>query len=141
MKPFCGYNMGDYFQHWLDMGDRLGKNAPRIFYVNWFRKNAAGKFMWPGFGENSRVLKWMCERIEGKASAKETPIGLLPLEKDLDLKGLKIAQENMSELLKVDVDAWKAELKSLEDHFAQFKDRLPQRMRHQLDALKERLSK
>jgi phosphoenolpyruvate carboxykinase (GTP) len=141
MKPFCGYNMGDYFQHWLDMGDRLGKNAPRIFYVNWFRKNAAGKFMWPGFGENSRVLKWMCERIEGKASAKETPIGLLPLEKDLDLKGLKIAQENMSELLKVDVDAWKAELKSLEDHFAQFKDRLPQRMRHQLDELKERLSK
>ncbi len=141
MKPFCGYNMGDYFQHWLDMGDRLGSKAPRIFYVNWFRKNAAGKFMWPGFGENSRVLKWMCERIDGKASAKETAIGLIPIEADLDLEGLNIAKENLSELLKVDMDAWRAELKSLEDHFAQFKDRLPGRMRQQLDALKERLGR
>ena len=141
MKPFCGYNMGDYFQHWLNMGDRLGKNAPRIFYVNWFRKGPQGKFLWPGFRENSRVLKWMCERIDGKAGARETAIGLLPNEADLDLKGLKIAPGNMQELLKVDVDAWKAEIPSLEEHFAQFKERLPVRMKQQLDALKGRLGK
>ena len=139
MKPFCGYNMGDYFQHWLDMGDRLGDKAPRIFYVNWFRKNAAGKFMWPGFGENSRVLEWMCERVDGRASARETAIGLLPNEEDLDLSGLKIAPENLTELLRVDVDAWKAEIPSLEQHFAQFGDRLPARMDGQLEALKKRL--
>ena len=90
MLPFCGYNMGDYFQHWLDMGDRLGEKAPKIFYVNWFRKNGQGKFLWPGFGENSRVLKWMCERIEGKAGARKTAIGLLPENGGLDLTGLNI---------------------------------------------------
>jgi len=141
MKPFCGYNMGDYFQHWLNMGDRLGKNVPRIFYVNWFRKGPQGRFLWPGFRENSRVLKWMCERIDGKAGARETAIGLLPNEADLDLKGLKIVSENMKELLRVDVEAWKAEIHSLEQHFSQFKERLPVRMKQQLDALKERLSK
>ncbi len=141
MKPFCGYNMGDYFQHWLNMGDRLGKNAPRIFYVNWFRKSPQSRFLWPGFRENSRVLKWMCERIDGKAGARETAIGLLPNEADLDMKGLKIASENMKELLRVDVDAWKAEIHSLEEHFAQFKERLPVRMKQQLDALKQRLVK
>ena len=141
MKPFCGYNMGDYFQHWLDMGDRLGNKAPRIFYVNWFRKGPSGKFLWPGFGENSRVLKWMCERIEGKAGAQETPIGLLPNETDLDLKGLKIPQENLKELLRVDIDAWRAEITSLEGHFTQFGDRLPARMKKQLEALKGRLDR
>jgi phosphoenolpyruvate carboxykinase (GTP) len=139
MKPFCGYNMGDYFQHWLDMGDKLGSKAPQIFYVNWFRKSPEGKFLWPGFRENSRVLKWMCERIEGKAGARETPIGLLPGEADLDLKGLKIPQENLKELLKVDVDAWKAEIPNLEQHFAQFGEKLPPRMKRQLDELKKRL--
>ncbi len=141
MKPFCGYNMGDYFQHWLNMGDKLGKNAPRIFYVNWFRKSATGKFLWPGFGENSRVLKWMCDRIDGKASARETAIGLIPEKDDLELKGLNIPQENLHELLKVDVDVWKAEIPSLEEHFAQFKDRLPQRIVQQLDDLKARLNR
>ena len=141
MKPFCGYNMGDYFQHWLDMGDRLGKNAPRIFYVNWFRKNSSGKFLWPGFGENGRVLKWMCDRIDGKAGARETAIGLLPDDSGLDLEGLNIAQENLLELLKVDVEVWKAEIPSLEEHFAQFKNRMPQRIMQQLNALKERLNK
>jgi len=141
MKPFCGYNMGDYFQHWLEMGDKLGNKAPRIFYVNWFRKSPEGKFLWPGFGDNSRVLKWMCERIEGKVSARQTPIGLLPNESDLDLKGLRIPQENLEELLKVDIDAWRAEIPNLEAHFAQFGDRLPQRMKKQLDELKERLKK
>jgi phosphoenolpyruvate carboxykinase (GTP) len=139
MKPFCGYNMGDYFQHWLDMGKKLGDRAPRIFYVNWFRKSPDGKFLWPGFGENSRVLKWMCERIDGKAGAKETPIGLLPEEGSLDVNGLAVPQENMEELLKVDIDAWKAEISSLEEHFAQFGDRLPEGMKQQLEELKKRL--
>ena len=141
MKPFCGYNMGDYFQHWLDMGDALGKNAPRIFYVNWFRKNSSGKFLWPGFGENGRVLKWMCDRIDGKAGARETAIGLLPDNGALDLEGLNIVQENLLELLEVDVEVWKAEIPSLEEHFAQFKNRMPQRIMQQLNALKERLNK
>lgn len=139
MKPFSGYNMGDYFQHWLNMGNRLGNKAPRIFYVNWFRKNEKGKFLWPGFGDNSRVLKWMCERVEGKARAKETPIALLPNVTDLDLAGLDIPAENMAELLRVDTAAWKAELPNLEEHFAQFGDRLPQRMKDQLQALAKRL--
>ncbi len=139
MKPFCGYNMGDYFQHWLDMGERLGGKAPKIFYVNWFRKSLEGKFLWPGFGENSRVLKWMCERIEGTVGARQTQIGLLPEDGDLDLTGLDIPSGNMDELLKVDSDAWKAEIPSLEEHFAQFGERLPEGMRVQLDNLKKRL--
>jgi len=141
MKPFCGYNMGDYFQHWLAMGDRLGAKAPRIFYVNWFRKDARGRFMWPGFGENSRVLKWMCERIDGRAPAVSTPIGLLPEAKDLDLSGLDISPDDMRELLRVDVDAYRSEADSVEKHFAQFGRRLPSRMRRQLDALRDRLSR
>ncbi len=139
MKPFCGYNMGDYFQHWLDMGEKLGDKAPKIFYVNWFRKNPDGKFLWPGFGENSRVLKWMCERIEGKVGTRETPIGLLPLDGELDLTGLDIPAGDMEELLRVDVDAWRAEIPNLEEHFAQFGDRLPKGMRTQLEEHKKRL--
>ncbi len=139
MKPFCGYNMGDYFHHWLEMGDKLGEKAPRIFYVNWFRKSAQGKFLWPGFGENSRVLKWMCERIDGHAGARETAIGLLPDDGGLDLAGLNVAAEKMEELLRVDMGAWKAEIASIEEHFAQFGDRLPERMRQQLEELKNRL--
>jgi len=139
MLPFCGYNMGDYFQHWFDMGDRLGDKAPKIFYVNWFRKDADGKFLWPGFGDNSRVLKWMCERVDGKAPARETPIGLLPTEDALDLSGLDISGEVMEELLKVDPEAWKAEIPDIENHFAKFGDRLPKRLAAQLDKLKERL--
>ncbi|HPW69151.1 MAG: phosphoenolpyruvate carboxykinase (GTP) [Desulfomonilia bacterium] len=139
MKPFCGYNMGEYFQHWLDMGDRLGENAPRIFYVNWFRKNGQGKFLWPGFSENSRILKWMCERVEGKAGARKTAIGLQPDEGGLDLTGLNIPAEGMKALLAVDPEAWKAEIPSLEEHFAQFGGRLPERVKKQLDELKVRL--
>ena len=121
------------------MGDKLREKAPRIFYVNWFRKNAEGKFIWPGFGENSRVLKWMCERVEGRAGAKETPIGLLPRDGDLDTSGLTIKKEDMAELLKVDVDAWKAEVPGIKKHFAQFGARLPERMNNELEALKSRL--
>jgi len=139
MTPFCGYNMADYFQHWFDMGDRLGDKAPRIFYVNWFRKSPEGKWLWPGFGDNSRALKWMCERIEGKADAKETAIGYLPRESDLDLSGLDIPAEDLEQLLKVDEAAWAAELPGIEQYFAQFGDRLPARLARQLKALRERL--
>jgi phosphoenolpyruvate carboxykinase (GTP) len=139
MKPFCGYHMGDYFGHWLDMGDRLGSRAPRIFYVNWFRKSPEGMFLWPGFSDNSRVLKWMCERVDGKVGAKETSIGLLPNEGDLDLGGLDIAPENMRELLRIDSDAWKAEIPDIERHFAEFGSRLPERLTGQLEELRKRL--
>jgi phosphoenolpyruvate carboxykinase (GTP) len=139
MQPFCGYNMADYFGHWLAMGDRFGKHAPRIFYVNWFRKSPEGKWLWPGFGDNSRVLKWMCERIDGKVGAVETPIGLMPKEGDLDLTGLAIPAADLKELLRVDADAWKAEISDIKRHFGQFGDRLPARIRKQLDDLGKRL--
>ncbi len=139
MKPFCGYNMADYFGHWLKMGDRLGKFAPRIFYVNWFRKSPEGKWLWPGFGDNSRVLKWMCERIDGTVGAVETPIGLMPKEGDLDVAGLKIDPADLKELMRVDPAAWKAEAADIERHFGQFGDRLPARLRKQLDDLRQRL--
>jgi phosphoenolpyruvate carboxykinase (GTP) len=139
MKPFCGYHMGDYFSHWLDMGDRLGSKAPRIFYVNWFRKSPEGMFLWPGFSDNSRVLKWMCERVDGTVGARETPIGLLPNEGDLDLSGLDIAPENMKELLRIDTGAWKAEIPDIARHFAEFGERLPERLKRQLEKLKNRL--
>jgi len=141
MTPFCGYNMGDYFRHWLDMGDRLGDKAPRIFYVNWFRKSQEGMFLWPGFGDNSRVLKWMCERIEGKVGARKTPIGLMPEEGDLDLAGLNLSAENMKELLRVDPGAWSAELPDIEKHFAKFGDHMPERLTIQLRELRDRLTK
>ena len=139
MTPFCGYNMGDYFRHWLDMGDRLGKNAPRIFYVNWFRKSPEGMFLWPGFSDNSRVLKWMCERIDGKIGAQKTPIGLLPVDGDLDLRGLTLSPDNLKELMSVDTHAWSAEVPDIERHFAKFGDRLPERLTRQLQELRSRL--
>ena len=131
--------MADYFGHWLEMGDRLGPHAPRIFYVNWFRKSPAGKWLWPGFGDNSRVLKWMCERIEGKVGAVETPIGLMPKEGELDLNGLNIPAADLKELLRVDADAWRAEVADIERHFSVFGKRLPERLRIQLDALRKRI--
>jgi phosphoenolpyruvate carboxykinase (GTP) len=139
MKPFCGYHMGDYFRHWLDMGDRLGNKAPRIFYVNWFRKSPEGMFLWPGFSDNSRVLKWMCERIDGKVGARKTEIGLLPNDGDLDLSGLDIAPANMRELMSIDASAWRAEVPDIERHFAEFGDRLPERLTRQLLELRARL--
>jgi len=139
MQPFCGYNMADYFQHWLDMGDRLGRRAPRIFYVNWFRKSPEGGWLWPGYGENSRVLVWMCERVEGRAGAQETPVGYLPNAGDLDLTGLDLPPENIRELLRVDREAWRAEIPDIQRHFARFDSRLPARLRDQLIALQKRL--
>ena len=139
MTPFCGYNMGDYFQHWLDMGEALGDNAPRIFYVNWFRRDENGRFMWPGFGENVRALKWMCERLDGKVGARETPIGYLPEIDDLDLSGLDISRETMEELLTVDVEGWKAEMPGIVEYMERFGDRLPEGIRKELEAMQERL--
>jgi phosphoenolpyruvate carboxykinase (GTP) len=140
MKPFCGYNMADYFQHWLEMGDRLGSAAPRIFCVNWFRKTADGRWLWPGYGENSRVLKWMCERVEGTAHAEITPIGLMPAPADLDLSGLQLPPEDLRELLHVDARAMLAEAPDLRRHFGQFGHRLPERLRDQLRAFEARLA-
>ena len=139
MLPFCGYNMSDYFQHWFDMGDKLKSKAPRIFYVNWFRKSKDGKWLWPGFGDNSRALKWMCERVEGKAGARKTPIGYLPTENDLDMRGLNIPLDNIRELLSVDIEVWKAEVSKVDRFFSQFGERLPVRMRNQFEELKNRL--
>lgn len=139
MKPFLSYHMADYFRHWLAMGDRLAANAPRIFYVNWFRKGPDGRFLWPGFRENSRVLKWMCERVDGRVDAKKTPIGFMPKYGDLDLSGLDISGRDMEALMHVDVLAWRAEILDIEKHFSEFGDRLPERLWRQLDELKRRL--
>ncbi|HRN84565.1 MAG TPA: phosphoenolpyruvate carboxykinase domain-containing protein, partial [Hyphomicrobium sp.] len=140
MLPFCGYHMGDYFQHWLNMGEKGGSNMPKIFYVNWFRKGADGKFLWPGYAENSRVLKWIFERCDGAGNAVETPIGRLPAEGALDLDGLDVPEGAMAELLKIDVEGWKAELPSIREHFATFGDKLPAGLREELAALEQRLA-
>ncbi len=139
MLPFCGYNMADYWAHWYAMGDKLGDNAPKIFYVNWFRTSRDGRWLWPGFGENSRVLKWMCDRIEGKISAQETAIGNMPAAADLDLEGLEIADEDLAELLKVDKEAFKADLADAAAYLDKFGDKVPERLRVQLEAQKKRL--
>ena len=140
MLPFCGYNMGDYFAHWLSIG-RTGDadKLPRIFYVNWFRKDDDGSFLWPGYGDNSRVLEWIFRRCEGAAAAVETPIGLVPGEGALNTEGLSISTEAVQDLLRVDTDAVKAELPQVQEHLAKFGDRLPAEITNQLDALKARL--
>jgi len=140
MLPFCGYHMGDYFAHWLKIGKRAGAKLPAIFYVNWFRKSPEGKFLWPGYGENSRVLKWVFERCEGAAGADQTPIGAVPRAADLDLEGLKLAPEALGELLKVNRAEWLAETDSIAQHFARFGDRLPSELAEALAALKAKLS-
>jgi len=139
MLPFCGYNMADYFAHWLEAGKREGAELPRIFYVNWFRKDADGKFLWPGFGENSRVLEWVFRRCEGTADAVETPIGLLPAEGAINTEGLDISAEAMRELLSVDEDLVREQLPQVKEHLAKFGDRLPPEIAAQLDALEQRL--
>ncbi len=139
MLPFCGYNVADYWAHWFAMGDRLGAKAPRIFYVNWFRKSPAGKWLWPGFGDNARVLKWMCERVDGTVKGRETPIGRMPAPGELDVTGLDIAPAEVDEVLRVDVDAFKAELPDLDAYMAQFGNRVPARMLRQVAEYKRRL--
>ena len=139
MLPFCGYHVGDYWQHWFDMGDRLGAKAPQIFYVNWFRKSPDGKWLWPGFRENARVLKWMCERVEGKVGGVETPVGFIPKPGDLDVGGMQIDAADMAELMRIDVEGWKSEVPEIEAYLGKAGDRLPARMRAQLAGLKKRL--
>ncbi len=140
MLPFCGYNMADYFAHWLAMGPKL-RNPPRIFHVNWFRRGADGKFLWPGYGENVRVLKWMLDRIEGRAEAKETPIGHVPMPKSLLLDGLSISPDTLNELLQVDPSAWAAESRAVGRFFEEFGNRLPEPLRQEHRALDERLQR
>ena len=140
MLPFCGYNMADYFDHWLKMGRNI-PHPPKIFHVNWFRKGADGKFLWPGYGENARVLKWMLERIEGKAPATETPIGAVPTPNAITLDGLNISRETMHELLRVDAADWAKEHSETGEFFKKFGDRLPQEIREEHNRLGERLQR
>ena len=138
MLPFCGYNMADYFAHWLSIGEREGARLPKIFHVNWFRKDRDGKFLWPGFGENSRVLAWIFRRVDGEAEAQDTPIGLVPRPEHLELDGLDPAR--VAAALKVDLDEARAELEQTEQHLARFGTRLPRTLHDQFEALKSRLS-
>lgn len=138
MIPFCGYNMGDYFGHWLNMGRRIN-NLPKIFIVNWFRLNEEGKFLWPGFGENIRVLKWIIDRINNRVGAKETPIGLLPHIEDLELSGLDISREDMEKLFSIDKEEWKTELEDIRSFFSQFGERLPRELWEEFKKLEKAL--
>jgi len=136
MLPFCGYNMGDYFGHWLALGAAAdASNLPRIFFVNWFRRDDDGRFLWPGYGENSRVLKWVFERLDGTADAVKTAIGYLPTAGSLDTTGLDVSDADMDALLSVDVEGWRAALPQFEAHLAQFGDRLPAELTNQLQQL------
>ena len=139
MLPFCGYNMGDYFAHWLKVGKAHPDKLPKVFLVNWFRKDERGKFIWPGFGENSRVLEWICRRCDGEGETVETPIGLVPAEGEITLDGLDVSDEQMRELLRVDADGVREQLPQVEEFLAQFGDRLPAEIGEQLEALKRRL--
>jgi phosphoenolpyruvate carboxykinase (GTP) len=138
MLPFCGYHMGDYFQHWLDMGNHM-KKRPKIFNVNWFRTDDNGRFLWPGYRENLRVLEWVLDRCNNKAGARETPIGYVPYPGDLDMTGLPLSSQTMEKLLAVDSGAWREELKGIKRFFQQFKARLPQELWQEYEALSQRL--
>jgi phosphoenolpyruvate carboxykinase (GTP) len=139
MLPFCGYNMADYFEHWLEMGPKL-KKPPKIFHVNWFRRDANNKFLWPGYGENVRVLKWMLDRVEGRASAAETPIGCVPTPSSLTLDGLSISRSALEELLSVNPSDWTEEERGIDEFFKKFGDHLPVPIRKEQKALADRLS-
>jgi len=136
MLPFCGYNMADYWAHWLEIGQKAGARLPRIYLVNWFRKNEAGKFMWPGYGDNSRVIEWIFGRCSGEDDAVETPIGFLPAPGALNIAGADVTDADMAALLAVDPAAWVAEAEAIEEHYARFGDKLPPALARQLSALK-----
>jgi phosphoenolpyruvate carboxykinase (GTP) len=141
MLPFCGYNMGDYFAHWLSIGESADdEKLPKLFYVNWFRKDADGKFLWPGYGENSRVLAWVFGRCSNSAAARDTAIGRLPTPEALPTEGLALAPGALDELLSVDEDDWRVELPLIEEHYAVFADHLPAALHDELDALGKRLA-
>jgi phosphoenolpyruvate carboxykinase (GTP) len=140
MLPFCGYHMGDYFAHWLSFAQRTDRaKLPKVYFVNWFRKSADGRFLWPGFGENSRVLKWICERVEGTAQAHPTPIGHLPAADALDAAGLDGMADNLKQLLAVDTVGWKKEVEDVAVNYAKFGSRLPKALKEQLEGLRARL--
>ncbi len=140
MLPFCGYHMADYWAHWLQIGRRDGAKLPKVYTVNWFRKDEDGRFLWPGYGENSRVLAWIFDRCAGTAPAVETEIGLVPpAEGGIDTDGLEVSAETMAKLLEVDVEGWKSQLPQMREHYAKFADRLPPALRAQLEALEQRL--
>jgi len=142
MLAFCGYHMADYFAHWLEIGRRDGAQLPKLFTVNWFRKDPdSGEFLWPGFGDNSRVLKWIFERCDGDAEAVETPVGLLPTRDALDLDGVEVSAEAMDEVLKVDLDEWREEIGLTREFFDEFGDKLPAELREALDGLEARIEK
>jgi len=138
MLPFCGYNMGDYFGHWLHMG-RAVNRPPAVFHVNWFRQDENGKFLWPGFGQNLRVLIWMMDRIAGKAGAEETSIGLVPRPGDLNLDGLDLPRATLEKLLHVDREEWAAEVPEIRAFFDRFGRHLPHELSNELEALSQRL--
>ncbi|MBW2424524.1 MAG: phosphoenolpyruvate carboxykinase (GTP) [Deltaproteobacteria bacterium] len=139
MLPFCGYNMADYWSHWLEIGRRAGANLPRIFYVNWFRKDDEGRFLWPGFGENGRVLKWIYQRCSEKVSGQESPIGTLPGAGELDVEGLEIDQDALETLTTVDIEGWLAEIPLIREFYARFGEHMPRELVSELDHLEERL--
>ena len=140
MLPFLGYHVGDYFQHWIEIGKSADSaKLPRVFYVNWFRLDSDGRFLWPGYGENSRVLKWAIERIEGRAGAVETPIGYVPTPDALDLAGLTIDTDDVAAALRVDSAEWREELPLIEEWFTKIGDKLPSGMRDELETLRRRL--
>ena len=142
MLPFCGYNMGDYWAHWLEMGEKLGDKAPKIFNVNWFRTDDEGHFIWPGFGDNMRVLNWIIDRCEGRAEAVETPIGYEPKPEDIDVEGLgDVTTDTVKDLLTVDKALWKEEVKGIKEFYAKFGDKLPKELESQLATLEANLDK
>jgi phosphoenolpyruvate carboxykinase (GTP) len=138
MKPFAGYNFGDYWQHWLSFESRV-KHLPKVFHVNWFRQDKSGKFMWPGYGENLRVLKWIIDRCTNRVGATETAIGNLPLEKDLDVGNLGIDATTMKELLSIDQAAWRHEMEEIGKYFGEFGRRIPSRLKEELNTVAKRL--
>ena len=140
MLPFCGYNMADYWGHWLAMGEQLGEHAPRVFQVNWFRKNAEGRFLWPGFGDNARAIEWALRRVNGEVDAIDAINGRLPRPEDLNLDGIDVPDEDLEALFALDPGAWGREADLTEQYFAQFGDRLPQALTEQLDALRSRIA-
>jgi len=140
MLPFCGYNFGDYFAHWLALREREGAALPKLFYVNWFRRDAGRAFLWPGYGDNSRVLKWVLERVAGEGAGTQTPIGIVPTPEALDTSGLDLSEEQLAELLSVRPDEWKEEVALIEEHYAWLGDRLPAELHDELANLRDRVA-
>jgi phosphoenolpyruvate carboxykinase (GTP) len=138
MLPFCGYNMGDYFGHWLEMGEKTS-NPPKIFHVNWFRTDNDGNFLWPGYGDNFRILDWIIKRCEEEVEAVESPIGYLPKAKDINLDGLEMTEEKLNSLLHIDKDLWMEDTKNIEEFYSKFGDRLPKQLKDELNLLKNNL--